>query len=393
MVAGHLQEKRGIYHIVLNLTDESGQRRTKWISTKLPVKGNKRRAEMMLLEERRKYADGETFIRPGRDMQFSDYMLYWLKQIKLEVDISTYAGYKNNVEKRIVPYFRKRQVTLAGLRSIDIKDFYTYCREELNVSNNTVIHYHSNISKALNDAVALDMISMSPMKKGLRPQQVAHNGSFYTLAETERLFEVVRGDGVEFPVLMAAFYGLRREEVAGLKWSCVDFADNTITVSHTVIQVNVDGKSTVISKDRAKNTSSYRTLPLVPQYRELLLRMKAHQEKCQELCGRSYHKSDYIYVNDIGDPIKPNYITQHFAAVLKKNNLRKITFHELRHTCASLLLKNGVAMKDIQAWLGHSNYNTTANIYAHLESASKDMTGATMASRLDISRTLNAAQG
>lgn len=117
-----------------------------------------------------------------------------------------------------------------------------------------------------------------------------------------------------------------------------------------------------------------------------------HQEEYRELCGNCYHESDYIYVNDIGEQIKPNYVTQHFKLVLRKNNLREITFHELRHTCASLLLKSGISMKDIQAWLGHSNYNTTANIYAHLESNSKELTGNAMQGNLTISGNLAAMQ-
>lgn len=178
----------------------------------------------------------------------------------------------------------------------------------------------------------------------------------------------------------------------GLRWQSIDFDANTITIAHTVVQVNIDGKSTVVAKDRAKNKKSYRTLPLVPEYRNLLLKMKKHQEEYRELCGNCYHESDYIYVNDIGEQIKPNYVTQHFKLILRKNNLREITFHELRHTCASLLLKSGVSMKDIQAWLGHSNYNTTANIYAHLESNSKELTGNAMQGNLTISGNLAAMQ-
>lgn len=136
----------------------------------------------------------------------------------------------------------------------------------------------------------------------------------------------------------------------------------------------------------------YRTLPLVPEYRRLLLQMKKHQEEYRELCGNCYHESDYIYVNDLGEPIRPNYVSQHFKIVLKNNNLREITFHELRHTCASLLLKSGISMKDIQAWLGHSNYNTTANIYAHLESSSKEITGNAMQDNFTISANLAARE-
>ena len=77
-------------------------------------------------------------------------------------------------------------------------------------------------------------------------------------------------------------------------------------------------------------------------------------------------------MNDLGVPYKPEYVSTHFKLLLQKNGLRHIRFHDLRHTCASLLLKNGASMKDIQEWLGHSNYATTANIYTHLDYSSKE---------------------
>lgn len=385
MVAGHLQEKKGLFYVVLNFIDAEGKRKSKWLSTGLPVKGNKRKAEAVLLAERQKYQSGDYCLAADANMLFADYMLYWLRQVKASVDVTTYAGYKTNVEKRIVPFFRRRKVTLGGLRAGDIQDFYTYCSVELGISNNTIIKYHANISKALNDAVRMDKIPMTPVKRGMRPKMTEHIGKFYTLAEVEKLLACIKGDGAEFPVLMAAFYGLRREEIMGLRWQSIDFDGNTITISHTVVQVNIDGKSTVIAKDRAKSKKSYRTLPLVPQYRELLLRMREHQDACRELCGNCYFESDYIYVNDLGQPFKPNYVTQHFKLFLRNNGLREITFHELRHTCASLLLKSGVSMKDIQEWLGHSSYSTTANIYAHLDSTAKKITGDAMQGNVDIS--------
>ena len=392
MIAGHLQEKKGNYYMVLNFVDENGKRKPKWIPTGLPVKGNKRKAEAMLLAERRRYVSNEIQSWADGNMLFADYMLYWLRHTKHKVEVTTYSGYKCAVERRIVPYFRQKKITLAQLRPCDIQEFYSYCLETLHVGNNTVIHYHANISAALNYAVRMDMIPMTPLRKGIRPQKTAHIGRFYSLEETEQLFRAVKGDGVEFPVLLAAFYGLRREEIMGLKWQAIDFDSNTITISHTVVQTRVDGKNTIVAKDQPKNKSSYRTLPLVPQYRELLLRMRAHQEHCRQLCGNSYYQSDYVYVNDIGEPYKPDYVTQHFALVLRKNALRKITFHELRHTCASLLLKSKVPMKEIQAWLGHSDFNTTANIYAHLDSNSKQETSAAMIGALDISKTILAME-
>ena len=107
--------------------------------------------------------------------------------------------------------------------------------------------------------------------------------------------------------------------------------------------------------------SSYRSLPLVPPFEELLHRLKAKQEQNRKLCGRAYctKYTDYIYVNEIGELVKPGYLTQHFPYILEKNGLRKIRYHDLRHSCASLLYANGVSLKEIQEWLGHSDISTT----------------------------------
>lgn len=170
-----------------------------------------------------------------------------------------------------------------------------------------------------------------------------------------------------------AFSGLRRSEALGLKWDAIDFEKKTITIRHVVTEACIDGKSVLIEKDRTKTKSSYRTLPLVPPFEELLYRLRASQDANRKLCGSAYCKQylEYIYVNEIGEIVKPGYITQHFPFVLEKNGLRRIRFHDLRHSCASLLYANGVSLKEIQEWLGHSNISTTANIYTHLDYNSK----------------------
>ena len=139
------------------------------------------------------------------------------------------------------------------------------------------------------------------------------------------------------------------------------------------MEVNVDGKIKLIPKDSAKTKSSCRTLPMVEPFEQLLLRMKEEQEYNRKLCGNSYCTDylDYVYVNQIGELIAPGYITRYFPEFLKKHGLRKIRFHDLRHSCASLLYSNGVNLRDIQEWLGHSDISTTSNIYTHLDFSSK----------------------
>ena len=367
MVAGHLHEKNGYYYIILNLTDSAGKRKPKWISTGLTIKGNKKRAEQMLMEERRKYANAKT----GDDVLFADFMEQWLEIVKSTVSIPTYSSYVNAVKSIIAPYFRKKKILLRDLQAHDIQMFY---QEQLQrVKASSVIHYHANIHKALKYAVKNDMIPSNPADKVERPKQDKFYGNFYDRDELNKLFEAVAGTKLELPVLLGAFYGLRRSEIVGLKWSAIDFEQNTITISHTVTSCNLDGKCVIVAKDTTKTKSSRRTLPLVPYFHEKLLAVKAQQERNQKLCGRSYNREflEYICVDDIGDRFKPNYITSQFPKLLERNGFRKIRFHDLRHSCASLLLANGVPMKQIQEWLGHSDFSTTANIYAHLDYSSK----------------------
>ena len=106
--------------------------------------------------------------------------------------------------------------------------------------------------------------------------------------------------------------------------------------------MTIDGKSKIIQKDRTKTKSSYRSLPLVPPFEELLHRLKAKQEQNRKLCGRAYctKYTDYIYVNEIGELVKPGYLTQRFPYILEKNGLRKIRYHDLRHPYVKHATKN-----------------------------------------------------
>ena len=294
-----------------------------------------------------------------------------------------------NYPVRISQKSCRATVTLAELTSLAIEGFYEYCFNTLKVKGVTIQHYHGLMHKALKYAVRHNLIAANPMDRVERPKAQKFVGSFYSVAELEALFEAAKGDPLEFPILMAAFYGLRRSEIVGLKWKSVDFENNIITINHTVLQAKCDGELKLLYKDRTKNMSSCRSMPLVPQYRELLLKLKEQQKQNRKLCGNSYIDSDYICVNPMGGLYTPNYITQHFSLLLKKHNLRHIRFHDLRHTCASLLLKNGISMREIQEWLGHSNFTTTAGTYAHLETSAKDASAARMAEVIRIDPNLS----
>lgn len=262
-------------------------------------------------------------------------------------------------------------MSLSEVEPYHIQGFYLKQLER--VSANSVIHYHSIIHRAFKYAVRTRLISSNPVDLVDRPKKDVFHGDFYNDEEIKELFEAARGTKLELPIMMAAFYGLRRSEIVGLKWDAFDFDENTFTVKHTVTTCLIDGKTQLLASDTTKTKSSMRTLPLVPQFRDLLLRKKEAQAEYRRVCGKCYNKAynDYVCVDEIGNLIEPDNISRGFSNLLAKNELRHIRFHDLRHTCASMLLKNGVPMKQIQEWLGHSDFSTTANIYAHLDFSAK----------------------
>ena len=173
---------------------------------------------------------------------------------------------------------------------------------------------------------------------------------------------------------ITAYYGLRRSEVLVLRWSAIDMEHKTISIRHKVIEAEVDGKFVPRCEDVLKTKSSFRTLPLNPAVGIILLEEKEKQEMYRRLFKKSYCRDylDYICVDQCGKLLRPNYVTEHFPWLIEKYGLRKVRFHDLRHTCASLLLSNGISMKQIQIWLGHSTFSTTADIYAHLDYSAQE---------------------
>jgi len=402
MLSGHLQEKSGKYYAVLNCRHRDGKRFPKWIGTDLPVKkGNKRAAERMLDEFRSNYnvygesIDGSDEVlsnpdtsgdlplttqetqKPAEEEEgvlFADYMLSWLSDIETDVDPVTYAGYCNSVEEVIVPYFKENGIKLHELTAKDLKDFYKYERKgdaeknKKSKKGTTVVRYHANIHTALEEAVTHSLVPRNVAHK-MRPVTEKFVGSFYLVDESMELIRVSQGHKLKLAVLFGLFYGLRRSEVVGLKWQNFDLINDTFTIAHTVTCYQSKGKKVRYAKDKTKNQSSMRSLPLIPLVKEKLLALKEQQKENQRVFGEYYNTKylGYVYVDEIGELIKPDYISTMFPVLLKKNGLRRIRFHDTRHSCASLLLRYGISMKEIQAWLGHSDYSTTANLYAHLD--------------------------
>lgn len=368
LIAGHLREKNGKYYMVLDYRDETGKRRIKTKCTGLPIKGNKKKAEAMLQDARAKFKL-PSCKKIEEDILFTDYLLEWLMMVKLKIELSTYSSYCIVIKRRIIPYFEPMKLMLKEVTNRHIQEYYNYCINEEGVSGNTVLRRHANLHQAFKHAVSTELIIKNPTDFVEKPKKRKYRGEIYDKDELDHLFNIVQGKRIEFAVKMASFYGLRRSEIVGLKWNAFDFKNKVFKIGHTVTQFTLDNKLIVFDKDRGKTEESIRSLPLIKPIEDLLLRMKKEQEKCKHLCGDCYNQEylEYVYVDEIGERIKPAYITDHFKySVIQKNNLKVIRFHDLRHSCASLLFQCGIPLKEIQEWLGHSDIGTTANIYTHL---------------------------
>lgn len=376
--------------MVLSYVDADGNRKQPWISTKLKAKGNKKRAQEMLDDMKRNFvipvsASAVTDI--SMDMLFGDFLKYWLEIKRESIAATTYASYVTAINKVIAPHFDKRGLKIEDIRPSDLQAFYN--GEAKRVTASTVNHYHVIIHAAYKYLMRLDLIQSNPADRIILPKRNKYIAEYYNEEELNRLFEASKKHPLNLLIKVTACYGLRRSEVIGLKWDAVDFEANTLTIKHVVTSVKLDGKTELHMDDRAKTQSSLRTLPLLDDIKELLLELKMKQKRNMAICGKKYnHKYDeYIFVDYMGNLFKPDYVTGSFRNLLKSNNLKPIRFHDLRHSCATLLLAHDVPMKLIQEWLGHSDIGTTANIYSHTDYKTKMVSADIMKDTLKFKKT------
>jgi len=371
-VSGHLEVIKGIYHMKLSWVSAEGKRQRKSKSTELPERGNKKRAQDMLIDfQREQEAELVANGNSTKDILFTDYMKQWYEKIKLEIRPTTQSSYRDNVYKIIVPYFEPMKLKLREVTPKHIQDFYTEQRKR--VKGSTVKSYHANIHKAFKDARKLQLIDVNPMECVDPPKKEPYHGKTYTVEETQKILAAIHDTIYEIPITLMLFYGLRREEALGLKWSNVDFENDIILIAHTVTEARKDGHKKISKRDKVKTDSSYRSLPLVEPIKVLLLKKQESIKEFKKLFRKGYHygDSDYVCVNELGNLIKPRTLSDNFKRITGQNKIRKLRLYDCRHTAASLMLKNGINMKQIQLMLGHSDYATTANIYSHLDYTDK----------------------
>lgn len=377
-------EKSPFYYAVLHWVDPIMKKdKYKWKTTKIKYIDEKQKrlhkqAEQEAnnkAEEIRK--DFETFLnkpqllseKNKQDILFTEYLKNWLESIENTKAKTTIGGYQSNINSIIIPYFEDKNLKLNEITNLDLQDFYDL-QYKLGKEPRTVKHYHYNIRQALEKAKKMKLIDTNPADECSLEKPRQYIPQIYNSNELKSFLEKIKGTDIEVPVILASYYGLRREEVLGIKKNRIDFENNTITIAHTVTATTINHKHIINKVDIAKNNSSYRTLPLIPTIKQFLINVMKKQEKDKKIFENSYKNTEnYICVNNEGELIKPNTLTRKFSKFLKDNNLRKIRFHDLRHSVGSILIKQ-VSTREVQEFLGHSNIQTT-ELYTHLDESDK----------------------
>lgn len=293
-------------------------------------------------------------------MKTHEFLREWLAAQETAVERSTFEAYEVYIGRHLIPYFEKLDVDLKDLTPRQVQ---SYIKEKLNsgrldgksggLSEVSVRKHFSILKQALNDAVLQGEIPTNPAlfaKMKRRKSTLTERTVLLTAQEAQKVINAFKGHPLYPAVVLALYYGLRRSEVLGIKWSAIDFVKNTLTIRHTVVK-----NTSIVCKDSTKTDASRAVFELPPEVREILLELKEHAPK----------NSEYICVWSDGRLMRPDYVTRGFQRVLKKNGLPIMRFHDLRHSTASILFDRGWSLEDVKNWLRHTDIETTSNIYLH----------------------------
>lgn len=359
MITGRLIELNSQYYAVLNLKHTDGRRWQKRINLDMPVKNNKRRADEKLIELRKEYTRFQQIQNNSPDLMLSDFIFDWLAKKEPDLSPTTHRNYYHIINRSIVTYFKDSRVKDVSGKNIEA--YYTSLADQ-GLSTTTIQHHHMILIQVFREACRKEIIGKDPMLFVDKPKRQPPNVNYYSSAEAQKLWDAVTGHKLEIIIKLTLFYGFRRSEVLGVRWADIDFNTRTISINRAIVDAVVDGKRTLYEKSELKGKASKRTMPLC----DMVFNLLQHEYETKK-----HFDSPYVCTDKHGQLISPDETTHRFRKLLKEENLRLIRFHDLRHTCASLLIAARTPLIEVQHWLGHSTMLTTADLYSHLEYAAK----------------------
>jgi integrase len=369
-----VQRYKGSWSLVLDLGYEQdpetgkSRRRQKWVS----FRGTRKAAEGRLTELVRSANRGE-FVEPSK-LTLIEWLRDWLeKSVKPPLRRpATYAGYKGVVEHHIASS-ALALLPLQQLRASDLERYYA----DLKRSPSTVgVHHallHSALKKAMRDQLVIRNVAALVQD---RPRPLKDRGDArdhcWSAVEARRFLDAAKEAGPQSAALFALALdcGARKSELGGLRWSDVDLDAATITIAQ---QVTGMGAEPTFGPTK---TGRVRTVSIGAETVVLLREHKRHQAEIHMRNRTTYHDFGLVFAKEVedlqtpratlGQPLQWNNIGQRlFAQVTRAAGVRRIKFHGLRHTSATLSLQTGTPVHVVAARLGHSKVEMTLNVYAH----------------------------
>lgn len=390
------------WYLAINLYDEKGNRKPKWINTELEIRGNKKNAQEMLDTELEKYNNlkyvHSDFLKERDSKLFCDYTKEWLVQQKNRVDANSYCSDAITVNVHLFPYFQEKNYLVKDIDSDIINQYFEDKRNgygsRKELADTSLQRHHATISSILKRAIKEGYIKRESVDDIKKPKNDTKQVRWYTCSQIQKLIDTLKATDSKLliPVILASYYSLRREEVVGLREEDIDFENHMLYIEHIVVtgymynSADDTYRTTHMRKNEMKNETSRRAFPIFEELENCLKNTIERNRMYQQIYGNTCNKENigYINVHENGNLITPDYITHTFCRFIKANDFPKITFHGLRHSSASLLLQLGYTMKEAQLWLGHSDYTTTAKTYAHVASEFKVNMANTLSKRLIV---------
>lgn len=333
-VTGSVQKKKGYYYIVVRLPTKNGtqyEQKQKWFNTKLKATPRNKTAAQVILAEKLTEYGGIVY---SDKMLFADWIDKWLDHHAKKVGDVTMQGYRQHVKKHIGPFFRERGTYLQEVRKADIQEYYDYLLGQ-GLSANTVRHHKNVLYAAMKYAVDEEIIASNPVAKVPIPKVEKPEHSVYSVEQVQKLLAAVKDEELYPVIYIAATFGLRLSEILGLEWSAVDLDAKTLTIRKTVSEVTKE-----VIAERTKTASSHRILPIPDCCIPFFKKLQRQQRLARIAMGPDYNVNDWVCKQGDGKPFHSKFVSHKFPELLAKYGLDRITFHELRHTFASLLIAN-----------------------------------------------------
>jgi integrase len=288
-----------------------------------------------------------------------EFVEQWLASIEHSVRPSTHRRYSDAMRSHVIPALGS--VQLSKLSPPHLKDLYA-TRLKQGLSPTTVNHLHVTLHGALKQALRWNMIERNPCDLVDPPLRITPETITWSVDQTRKVLTM--GDAGELAALwrLALICGMRRGELLGLKWDDIDLDRGTLSVRRTLSR----GSGGTWHLTEPKTASGRRQIAL-PESCVAALRMhRLRQLERRMALGPAWEDHGFVFTGRTGAPLHVNSMTVHFKKLITDAQVPAIRFHDLRHTCATLLLAEGVHPKIVQERLGHSDISMTLNRYSHI---------------------------